>query len=108
MAVNGQPGWRTPALIVGTVVLCVAAGLLVEVMWTRPERESVRTFSELISAANTQDMDHARTLCSARYLSTHTLRPSPEGGIVGLPRNIHKNFQVWRRGEDVWLCPTNR
>jgi hypothetical protein len=27
---------------------------------------------------------------------------------VGLPRNIHKNFQAWRHGKDVWICPTDR
>ena len=36
------------------------------------------------------------------------MRPAHEGGIVGLPRNIHKNFQAWRQGPNVWLCPTNR
>jgi hypothetical protein len=28
--------------------------------------------------------------------------------MVGFPRNIHKNFQVWSEGDEVWLCPTNR
>jgi hypothetical protein len=27
---------------------------------------------------------------------------------VNLPRNIHKNFKVWRSEPNVWLCPTNR
>jgi hypothetical protein len=31
-----------------------------------------------------------------------------EGGIVGLPRSINKNFQAWRQGPNVWICPTNR
>ena len=28
--------------------------------------------------------------------------------MVGLPRGIHRNFQAWREGDEVWLCPTDR
>ncbi len=58
--------------------------------------------------ANRQDVEAARRLCSSRYLRGHEVAPAPEGGLIGLPRNIHKNFQSWRRGHDVWICPTNR
>src|SRR4051794_4758512 len=68
----------------------------------------VATYTALIAAANAQDLEAVRRRCTARYLRTHPLAPAPEGGVVGLPRNIHKNFQVWREGPDVWLCPTNR
>ena len=27
---------------------------------------------------------------------------------MGIPRNINKNFQAWREGSNVWICPTNR
>lgn len=27
---------------------------------------------------------------------------------MGLPRYINKNFQAWRQGAAVWLCPSNR
>jgi hypothetical protein len=47
-------------------------------------------------------------LCSSRYLSTRSLSLGPEGGIGGLPRTINKNFQAWREGPNVWICPTNR
>ena len=41
----------------------------------------------------------------ARYLRIHPLRPADEGGIVGLPRNIHKNFQAWRQGREHLALP---
>ena len=48
------------------------------------------------------------SLCTARYLQAHPLAVAAEGGIVGIPRNINKNFQAWREGPNVWICPTNR
>ena len=65
-------------------------------------------YTALLDAANRQDMDAVRRLCTERYLQAHAPRPAREGGVVGLPRNIHKNFQAWRHGPHVWLCPTNR
>ena len=50
----------------------------------------------------------ARSLCSTRYLKTHPLAVAAEGGLVGIPRNINKNFKAWREGPNVWICPTNR
>ncbi len=99
-----------------------AAGLLIlvglvltyEIVSTGPVRHAVRTYSELISVGNRPDMSDAerlkaaRTLCSSRFLSANTLALGPEGGIAGLPRSMNKNFQAWREGENVWLCPTNR
>ena len=79
-----------------------------------PVRRSVLTYTELLGAANRPDLtddqrlDLARRLCSTRYLQTHDLKLAPEGGLVGIPRNIHQNFQAWRHGPHVWLCPTNR
>jgi hypothetical protein len=96
-------------MLIGAGVVAVLLGVLAfEVLWTRPVRRSVRTYNRLIDAANRQDLAEARRLCSARYLRTHDLEPAAEGGLVGLPRNIHKNFQAWRQGPNVWLCPTNR
>ena len=90
----------------------VAAGLLAAlsavVVQTGPARASVSTYTALLHAANRQDVAAAGALCSARYRRGHSLRPAADGGLVGLPRNIHKNFQVWRDGGNVWLCPTNR
>jgi hypothetical protein len=76
--------------------------------WTAPERNSLRAYTNLISAANRGDLPTARSLCSTHYLETHNLRLASEGGLEGLPRGLHKNFQVWRQGRTVRLCPTNR
>ena len=75
---------------------------------TAPTRGAVRAYSRLLAAANSQDIDAARAVCSIRYNGTHSLKPAADGGIVNLPRNIHKNFKVWKSGPNVWLCPTNR
>ncbi len=65
-------------------------------------------FTALIASSNAQDLDAVRSLCSRRYLASRAIERAPEGGVVGLPRNIHQNFQVWSEGDKVWLCPTNR
>lgn len=99
---------RTAALrtVVGAAAVLIAvAGAAA---WTAPTRRSVQAYTALLGAANRQDVAAAEALCSTRYRAVHRLRPAPDGGLVGLPRNIHKNFQVWREGSYVWLCPTNR
>jgi hypothetical protein len=68
----------------------------------------VTAYTALIVAANRGDLDAVRRLCTSRYLKEHDVRPAREGGVVGLPRNIHKNFRAWRHGPHVWICPTNR
>ena len=93
-------------IILGLVAAVVAVGF--EIAWTAPVREAVRCYTELISAANRRDLAAARALCTTNYLATHDLKLAKEGGMIGLPRNIHKNFQAWGEGRDVWLCPTNR
>jgi hypothetical protein len=97
-------------------LIAVLAGLVLayEIRTTRPVREAVRVYSELISIGNRPGLSDverlaaAQGLCSARYLATSRLRLGPEGGIAGLPRSMNKNFQAWRQGKNVWLCPTNR
>jgi len=74
----------------------------------RMTRRAMATYTALLAAANAQDLDAARALCSRRFVATHRLAASAGGGIAGLPRNIHRNFQVWREGDEVWLCPTDR
>lgn len=99
-------GWRLLGIVAG---IAVAGGVLgVEIALTRPVRDAVRTYTELIAAANRRDLAAARALCTERYLASHRLRLAEEGGLVGLPRNIHKNFQAWREGAEVRLCPSNR
>ena len=96
--------WVIAALI-ASAVIGFSAGLT---LWTAPTRASLATYLELLNAANTQDIAAASRLCSTRYRAEHPLKAAPQGGLIGLPRNINKNFQVWRKGSDVWLCPTNR
>jgi hypothetical protein len=103
------------AVLIGLAVVTIAlAALTAMAVWTRPIRRSVSVYSELISIANRPDLApaerlrQASRLCSKDYLRTHPLSLAAEGGIVGLPRSIHKNFQAWRQGSNVWLCPTNR
>lgn len=100
--------WLKPVLWTSAIVAVVVAVLAFEIITTRPIRSAVRTYAELVTAANLNDPEAARRLCTARYLKRHHLKRADEGGIVGLPRNIHKNFRAWRHGSDVWLCPTNR
>ena len=93
----------------GLLAVLAAVGIVSAwAVWTRPERESVRDYTELLAAANRQDVAAARRLCTQRYVAGHSLTPAPGGGLVGLPRNIHVRFQAWREGPHVWVCPTNR
>ncbi len=93
--------------IVGGIAL-LAIGLVYEIRQTRPVRDAVRTYTDLISAANRRDLVALRSLCTDRYAAHHAFKLADEGGVIGFPRNIHKNFQAWREGNEVWLCPTNR
>ena len=101
-------------LIVGALTLLVIGGLAFEIIATQPVRGAIRTFSALFTVANRPGMSEAerlqaaRALCSARYLQTHTLAVAAEGGLVGIPRNLNKNFKAWHQGPNVWICPTNR
>jgi hypothetical protein len=99
--------WR-PVLIGSAVVLTLIAALVAEIIWTRPVREAVATYLALMSASNHNDPAAARPLCTRRYLQVCGLELAPEGGLKGIPRNLHKNFQAWRQGRYVWICPTNR
>jgi hypothetical protein len=92
----------------------ILAGVAFEVVTTQPVRGAMRTCAELFTIANRPDLSDAerlnaaRSLCSSRYLQNHPLALAAEGGIVGVPRNINKNFKAWREGPNVWICPTNR
>jgi hypothetical protein len=107
---------RTRTLIIaGAVVLLLFGGLAYEIVSTAPVRGAVRTCSELLTIANRPGLKSderlavARALCTRRYLATHKLDVAGSGeGLVGIPRNLNKNFKGWREGPNVWLCPTNR
>jgi hypothetical protein len=108
--------YRTrPRLLASAVVLILLGGLAYEILSTRPVRGAVRTCSELFTIANRPGLKPeervaaARALCTRRYLQTHELDVADDGqGLVGIPRNLNKNFKAWREGPNVWICPTNR
>jgi hypothetical protein len=103
------PPPRRRAWFAGAAVTLILAGALAwEIIATRPVRQALAAYTALIAAANRQDVAAVRQLCTQRYLQAHTPSAAREGGVVGLPRNIHKNFQAWRHGPHVWICPTNR
>jgi hypothetical protein len=102
-------------LIASAVVFLLFGGLAYEIVATAPVRGAVRTYSELLTLANRPGMKNeeriaaARALCTRRYVASHKLDVAESGGgLVGIPRNLNKNFQGWREGPNVWLCPTNR
>jgi hypothetical protein len=106
---------RRQLLVGGAVVVLLTAGLIYEILATAPVRGAVHACSELFTVANRPELGpderiaKARSLCTSRYLETHELDVARDGqGLVGIPRNLNKNFQAWRHGEDVWICPTNR
>ena len=98
-------GWVLGGLVLAGS-LAVPASHLVRSL--RMTGGGMATFARLVSSGNAGDLDSVRSLCSRRYLGSRAIEASPEGGVVGLPRNIHKNFRVWREGDEVWLCPTDR
>jgi hypothetical protein len=101
-------------MIATAVSVLLIGGLVFEVVTTQPVRGAMRALSELFTLANRPDLTEAdrlnaaRSLCSARYLAAHPLAVTVEGGFIGFPRNINKNFKAWREGPNVWICPTNR
>ncbi len=102
--------WRTRA---GVVAVCGVGALLVAIVWiaavvTAPERDALRTYTRLVTAANRGDVEAVQGLCTTRFLSENPPRLADEGGLVGLPRAIHKNYQIWRSGRDIHICPSNR
>ena len=108
---TGLPATRRqgPLIILGLAGLSLLAGLVaIEAARTAPVRDAVRAYTMLIAAANRGDLDAARAVCTPRYLAAQPLAEAAEGGLVGLPRGIHKNFRAWSVGpDDVHLCPTN-
>jgi hypothetical protein len=109
------------ALISAAIVALLLAGLAWEVLATQPVRDAVHACAELFTIANELEfadparpeqakalLEQATALCSARYRQSHPLVIAAQGGLVGIPRNINKNFKAWREGPNVWICTTNR
>jgi len=104
------PPGRKP-LIASVVVLALAAlaGPATRAARSlRMTRGALATYAALLDAANVQDLGAVRSLCARGYLAGHPPAAAPGGGVVGLPRTIHRNFQAWRQVDEVWLCPTDR
>jgi hypothetical protein len=106
---------RARSLITAALVTSLLIAVLAwEIITTQPVRGAVRSLAALFTVANRPDLSEserlaaARGLCSAHYLAAHPLVLADEGGIVGIPRNINKNFKAWREGPNIWICPTNR
>ena len=100
--------WRRPTVL-AVAIAAAAIGLVAfEAKRTAPVRDAVRAYTALITAANRGDLDAVRSVCSERYLAGHPVRAADKGGVIGLPRGIHKNFRAWPEGEHIWICPTNR
>jgi hypothetical protein len=109
------------ALISTAIVAVLLAGLVFEIITTQPVRGAMRTCAELFTIANRLELtdparpeqakallEQANALCSARYRRSHPLAMAAEGGLVGIPRNISKNFKAWRQGPNVWICTRDR
>lgn len=97
-------GWKIAAAVL--IFLLIATLLVVEIVTTQPIRDASRTYIELLSAANHGNIPAASRLCSDHYLASHGVTMNPEGGMNGLPRIIHMNYQAWRDGNRVLICPT--
>lgn len=92
-------------------VAAVAALILIAIRLVPAEfakQRVVRNYARLLAASFAGDLETVRSLCSTRYLRERPPEPAPQGGVKGMPRGINKNFQVWRDGPVVLLCPTNR
>jgi len=96
-------------ILMGVVLISLAGSVLIRgVRNLAMTRKAVTSYARLIVAGNVGDLAMVRSLCSSRYLETHPLEVAQEGGVVGFPRQIHPNYQVWVEGADVWLCSGNR
>lgn len=92
-----------------TITVVVLVLLALEWHRTSPEREVIRAFTDMVVLANQGDLEGLTSRSSVRYRSRGPFQKAPEGGVVGLPRvTPHPNFQSWRDGPEVLLCPFNR
>jgi hypothetical protein len=109
------------SLVTGAVIALLVSGLAFEIVTTQPVRGAMRTCAELFAIANQLErvdpmrpeersrlLAEASERCSARFRRSNPLVAAPEGGLVGIPRFIHKNFKAWRQGSNVWVCPRDR
>ena len=106
---------RIRSLIIGgAVVLLLLGGIAYEIVPTQPVRGAVRTCSELFTAPTAptcgrRSGSRRRGRCARGDISHPQAGRRRDGqGLVGVPRNLNKNFKAWREGPNVWICPTNR
>lgn len=88
--------------------MAFAALIALEYQHTKPTRSVLRNFTRLSEAVRRGDIETVRSLCSTGYLEKKPLQESTQGGLLELPRGIHRNFRIWRRGNEIWLCPGDR
>ena len=103
--------WRSRGVqvAVGALVVVLLIPVVVRTIGNLAvTRRAVAVYARLIASANVGNLAAVRSLCASRYLQEHPLKRSIQGGLVGFPRQIHPNYQVWREGGEVWLCPGNR
>ena len=90
----------------GAIGAALVMALMI-VVWlelsTRETRAGISAYTRLTAAVNAQDIEAVKKLCSVRFLEKHPIKTASEGGLVGFPRYIHKNFQAWREGPSVWV-----
>ena len=103
-ALNRQ-GWVALGVVVAALLAWPAYVGTRSLVMTRG---GMATLTRLVSAANAGDLDRVRELCTSRYLTEHPLKRLADGGVAGIPRNIHRNFKAWTEGDEVWICPADR
>ncbi len=101
-----MPRWVWPVGLLMVVALIAFAPRWVATL--RDTHDAIAVYSELLGAANAQNVAGVGQLCTRTYLNAHPVRVAKEGGVIGLPRTIHPNFQAWRDRDDILLCPANR
>lgn len=103
------PGRRFMYVVLALLAIVIGGAVVIlVVVHTGPQREAIQVYTRLVFAAESGNVDAAKALCTRRYVREHGVTLAASGGLVGLPRTIHKNFQAWREGPEVWFCPTNR
>ncbi len=102
-------------MIIALITLLAAAGVAFEVdrhaARARGDADLFRAFHDRQSARS--DGQPSGLTRPGHFARPVIFKPIPlavaaEGGLIGFPRNINKNFKAWREGPNVWICPTNR
>jgi hypothetical protein len=96
-----------PAFIIAATLIGIG-GAVFEYRRTAGERGALRTFAQLIAAANRRDLSTVESLCSSRLLLHDPPRFAPRGGLVGLPRALGRRYVVRHVGDFILISPGGR